>query len=84
MIEPEHRKVNKWLLNICISHILKLDFSGVKITGNVEPDGRPLLSVPNHFSWWDYREGISISSIEEAYNNHLFESKMNQNKLNPR
>lgn len=87
MIESRHSKINKWLLNIYINHILKSDFSGVKITGNVEPDDRPLLLVPNHFSWWDgffmwylnqkvLKKQFHIMMLESELRKHMFFAKI--------
>jgi 1-acyl-sn-glycerol-3-phosphate acyltransferase len=53
MINPNHSKLHSWLLNVYIIFILKSDFREVKITGDIKPDGRSILLIPNHFSWWD-------------------------------
>ncbi|MDD2196681.1 MAG: lysophospholipid acyltransferase family protein [Bacteroidales bacterium] len=94
MIEPKHRKVNKWLLNIYINHILKSDFSEVRITGSVKPDDRPLLLVPNHFSWWDgffmwylnqkvFNKQFHIMMLESELRKHMFFAKVGAFSISP-
>lgn len=53
MIKPSHSSFHCWLINIYIGFILKTDFCDVTITGNIKPDKRSILLIPNHFSWWD-------------------------------
>jgi hypothetical protein len=53
MIKPNHSSFHSWLLDLYIGFILKSDFRKVLITGDIEPDDRSILLIPNHFSWWD-------------------------------
>jgi len=53
VIEANHSKFHSELLNLYISLILKTDFREIMITGDIKPDGRSVLLIPNHFSWWD-------------------------------
>lgn len=53
MIKPSHSVFHTWLLDFYIGYILKADFKEIKITGDIEPDNRSILLIPNHFSWWD-------------------------------
>ncbi|PKP35171.1 MAG: glycerol acyltransferase [Bacteroidetes bacterium HGW-Bacteroidetes-15] len=53
MIEANFSSFHSWLLNLYIGFILKTDFKDVIITGDIEPDDRSILLIPNHFSWWD-------------------------------
>jgi hypothetical protein len=53
MIKPNHSSFHSWLLDLYIGFILKSDFREVLITGDILPDDRSILLIPNHFSWWD-------------------------------
>ena len=53
MIRANHSQFHCWLLNLYIEYILRTDFHTVQIRGNVKPDERSILLIPNHFSWWD-------------------------------
>ncbi|HCX98592.1 MAG TPA: hypothetical protein DG754_00495 [Bacteroidales bacterium] len=94
MIEPRHSKVNKWLLNSYINHILKSDFSEVRITGNVKSDDRPMLLIPNHFSWWDgffmwylnqkvFKKQFHIMMLESELRKHMFFAKVGAFSISP-
>jgi 1-acyl-sn-glycerol-3-phosphate acyltransferase len=53
MILPNHSKLHSWILNLYIQFILYTDFRSISITGDIKPDDRSILLIPNHFSWWD-------------------------------
>jgi 1-acyl-sn-glycerol-3-phosphate acyltransferase len=53
MIKPNHSRLHGWLINSYINYILNADFREIRITGDFKPDERPILLIPNHFSWWD-------------------------------
>lgn len=94
IVEPRHSKIHMWLLNAYINRILSSNFSEVKITGSVLVDeNRPVLLVPNHFSWWDgffawylnqrvINKQFHIMMLESELRKHMFFSRVGAFSIN--
>jgi hypothetical protein len=87
VIKANHSVLHQWLLNAYIGCILKTDFREIKLIGDIEPDGRSILLIPNHFSWWDgffawylnqklFRKRFNIMMLEHELANHMFFSRV--------
>jgi 1-acyl-sn-glycerol-3-phosphate acyltransferase len=57
---------------------MKLHFSKIRIDGNFEDRGLPLLVIPNHFSWWD---GFIISSLNRKVFHRKYHVMMLEKQL---
>ncbi len=53
MIKANHNKYYKWFFNGYFNFILKRNFNEIKLITKIELTKRPILLIPNHFSWWD-------------------------------
>lgn len=53
MIEARHTFFGKLLANHYSGTRLDKAFHSVKIEGEADDDGSPVLMIANHFSWWD-------------------------------
>jgi len=83
MLKANHHTFHQWLLGNYVRFILWRDFREIIITGDVKPDGRAVLLIPNHFSWWDgffalhlnqklFRKRIHLMMLERELSKRLF------------
>lgn len=93
MIKPQHSELHSWLLNAYIGFILKSDFSKIIITGNLKPDNRSVLLIPNHFSWWDgffawylnenlFKKKYHVMMLEQELAKRMFFSRIGAFSIN--
>lgn len=93
MIKPKHSKFHSWLLDAYIGFILKSDFNKVIVTGDIRPDDRSILLIPNHFSWWDgffawylnkiiFKKNYHVMMLEQELSKRMFFSRIGAFSIN--
>ena len=93
MIKANHSIFHSWLINQYICYILNTDFHAVKIKGDIKPDDRSVLLIPNHFSWWDgffgwhlnqniFRKKFHVMMLEQELSQRMFFSRVGAFSVN--
>lgn len=94
MIAANHSRLHTWFFDRYIGYILRKQFRKVNITGHVEPTGQPILTVGNHFSWWDgffvlylnrklFRRKVHIMMLEEQLKPRMFLTRIGGYSIAP-
>lgn len=94
MIRTRRSKFYTLFFNWFIHRIIGRHFRRVMVVGEVTPRNRPVLLVPNHFSWWDgfiawylneacYRRRFHIMMLEQQLAKHSFFSKIGAFSIQP-
>lgn len=94
MIKANHSRLYTWFFDKYIGHILHKQFREINITGHVEPKGRSILIVGNHFSWWDgffilhlnrivFKRKLYVMMLEEQLKKRMFLSRIGAYSINP-
>ncbi|MFP4555827.1 MAG: lysophospholipid acyltransferase family protein [Bacteroidales bacterium] len=83
MIKPSHSPFHCWLIDKYIGYILKTDFYDVTITGNINPNERSVLLIPNHFSWWDgfFAWHLNKKLFKKRYHVMMLEKELAKRKF---
>lgn len=87
MIKASHKPFFVWFFRVYTSLNLRLHFSRVVIEGDTGPaEGRSILLIGNHFSWWDgffalwlnervWRLKFHVMMLEEQLSGRMFLNK---------
>ncbi len=94
MIRAKHSKFFVFFFNWYISRIIHSHFRRVVIVGQIKPEKRPILLVPNHFSWWDgfiawhlnevqFKRKYHVMMLEEQLEKHGYFTKIGAFSVRP-
>jgi len=96
MIPADHKTWARWIFNPYSRRLLKKHFTGFYRANDYPPvtEGRPLLILPNHISWWDgffidfvCRQFITrkpfLMMLEEQLRRYWFFQKVGAYSINP-
>ncbi len=53
MIKPKHHIIIYPFFKVLTRFLLKRNFKSIQVKGNFQDNGKPILIIANHISWWD-------------------------------
>jgi len=86
MIPANHKRIYLWFFRHYSSLMINRSFRPVRVHSDFEDQGRPLMLIGNHFSWWDgffaiylnsllFRRKFYVMMLEEQLSRRMFLSK---------
>lgn len=78
MIPSRHTAFHTWFISGFTRRGLKKHFHSVTVHGGFVEQGKPLLIIGNHFSWWD---GFFIYYLNDRYFHRKFHVMMLEDQL---
>lgn len=94
MIKASPNRLYCWLFGNYFELILRRHFRKIIILSDYTPDDRPVLLIPNHFSWWDgfiawhlnetiFRKKFHLMMLEAELGKRRFFSKLGAFSIQP-
>lgn len=94
MIKASHNRLYRWFFGNYFELLLRKHFHKILIVSDYTPDDRPMLLIPNHFSWWDgfiawhlnetvFRKKFHLMMLGEELGKRKFFSKLGAFSIQP-
>jgi 1-acyl-sn-glycerol-3-phosphate acyltransferase len=94
MIKANRSWLYQTFFNFYINRIIRSDFEKFIVLGEVDTNGRSVLLIPNHFSWWDgffawqlnqklFKRQFNVIMLEEQLKKHMFFSRIGAFSISP-
>lgn len=80
MIKPRYNPFFIWFFNHYTRINVEHHFSKVNLVGTFNDEGRPVLMIGNHFSWWDgfFAHYLNMKLLNRRFNVMMLESELRQ------
>jgi len=87
MIQAKHTRFHSWFFKWYSHLMIKRHFREMSIHGKVEGNGKAVMVIGNHFSWWDgfvmleinrqlWKKKFHVMMLEEQLQNRMFLNKI--------
>jgi 1-acyl-sn-glycerol-3-phosphate acyltransferase len=87
MIRAAHHRLYLWFFGTFIRLMMRMHFRKVSVHGSVKAEGKSLLLMGNHFSWWDgffalhiskkvFKRKLYVMMLEDQLNERPFLRRM--------